>query len=272
MLQITKFAAKQIRMYFIDTHTHLYLEQFDNERDETIQNAIQEKTVKMLLPNIDSSSIKGMLDLSEKYPNNCFPMMGLHPTSVKEDYRKELAIIEKTLFESPEKFCAIGEIGIDLYWDKTFFEEQKKIFLKQIDWAIELKLPIVIHARESFDEIFDVIKHKISPELRGVFHSFTGTIDQAKKIINWGFKIGIGGIVTFKKAGLDLVVKEVPIEHIILETDSPFLTPTPFRGKRNESGYIKYIAQKISEIYSIDIKEVAKTTSTTAENLFNLTN
>lgn len=259
-------------MYFIDTHTHLYLEQFDNDREDTIQRAIDDGIKKMLFPNIDSNSIDGMLKLSEEFPQNCYPMMGLHPTSVKEDYKKELDIVEKTLFSTPKKFCAVGEIGIDLYWDKTFFNEQKEVFLKQIDWALELKLPIVIHARDSFQEIFDTIKPKICPELRGVFHSFTGTLEQGQKIIDWGFKLGIGGIVTFKKAGLDNVVKKLPLEKIILETDSPFLTPAPYRGKRNESAYIKYIANKISEIFEVDLKEVARITTSNAENLFNLTN
>jgi TatD DNase family protein len=259
-------------MYFVDTHTHLYLEQFNGDRNHVVDKAIENGIKKMLLPNIDSGSIQDLLNLCNDYPNNCFPMMGLHPTSVKENYIKELDTIEKTLFDNPKKYCAVGEIGIDLYWDKTFFSEQKEAFLKQIDWATELQLPIVIHARDSFEVIFETIEPKISPDLTGVFHSFTGTLEQARKIIGWGFKIGIGGIVTFKKAGLDAIVKEIPLEHIILETDSPFLTPTPFRGKRNESSYINYIAKKISEIYEVEIDEVAKITTSTAENLFKLKN
>ncbi|MEA3316772.1 MAG: TatD family hydrolase [Bacteroidota bacterium] len=243
-------------MKFIDTHTHLYLPEFDDDRDVVINNAIEKNIEKMVLPNIDSTTINNLLDLSKKYPQNCFPAIGLHPSSVDKNYKEELSILEKYL--ERESFYAIGEIGIDLYWDKTFIKEQEEAFLYQINLAKRINLPIIIHARDSFDEIFKIVEKENNEKLNGIFHSFTGNIEQANKIIQWGFKIGLGGILTFKNSNLDKVVKEIDLKHIVLETDSPYLAPTPKRGKRNESSYLVYIAEKIAQIKNISISEVAQ--------------
>lgn len=255
-------------MFMIDTHTHLYLNTFDEDRKDVVNAAIKNGIQQMLLPNIDNSSIDSMLNLCKDYPNNCFPMMGLHPTSVKENYLEELSIVDDWL--KKEKFIAIGEAGIDLYWDKTFFEEQKITLKHQINLAKQYEIPLVIHSRDSFDEIYKIIKEHAAENLTGVFHCFTGNIDQAKKINKLGFLLGIGGVVTFKKSGLDEVVKNLDLESIILETDSPFLAPAPFRGKRNESAYVKLIAQKIAQIKNITLEEVSKITTNNAQQLFNL--
>lgn len=253
-------------MFLTDTHTHLYLEEFNNDRKEMIKRALEQDVKAMLLPNIDSSSIDGMLDLCKQFPNNCFPMMGLHPTSVKENYAEELALVENWL--SKDKFFAVGEIGIDLYWDKTFQKEQEISFIKQIELAKEYQLPIVIHMRDSFDEVYEIVKTQSSPALTGVFHCFTGTLEQAEKIIELNFLLGIGGVITFKNSGLDKVVENIDMNHLLLETDSPFLTPMPFRGKRNESAYSKLVAQKIANIKNITLEEVAKITTSNANKLF----
>ena len=249
----------------IDTHTHLYLKQFDSDRKEVISRAEEAGIKKFFLPNIDSSSIDSMLKMEVDFPGKCFAMMGLHPCSVKEDYEKELQIVEEWL--QKRKFCAIGEIGIDLYWDKTFFEQQKKSFLTQVEWAIDLQLPIVIHCRESIDitiELLQPYKNKV----KGIFHCFGGTVEQAKKIMELDFLMGIGGVLTYKKAKLDEVVKEIPLEYLVLETDSPYLAPVPYRGKRNESGYVKNIAERLAEAKNLSIDEVAKATTHNALNLF----
>jgi len=255
-------------MQLIDTHTHLFLPEFDSDRAQVIENAIQKGVYKMLLPNVDSSSIEPLIQLAKKYPDHCYQMIGLHPTSVKEDFKTELNIIEDWLIK--EKFIAIGEIGIDLYWDKTFFIQQQEAFKYQIHLAKKHDLPIVIHARESFSEIFDLLKHEIDGKLKGVFHAFTGDLNQANQIIEWGFKIGIGGIVTFKNSGLDNIVKNIDINHIVLESDSPYLAPVPFRGKRNESAYIIDVAEKIAQIKNSSLNEVAKITTENAKQLFKL--
>jgi len=255
-------------MHFIDTHTHLYLPEFDQDRDQVIKNAMDNNVYKLLLPNVDSSTINPLIDLVKKYPAHCFPMIGLHPTSVKEDYEQEMKIVESWL--KKEKFIAIGEIGMDLYWDKTFQKQQEEVFRRQINLAKENDLPVVIHARESFDQIFKVIKEEIDDRLKGVFHAFTGTVEQANQIIDWGFKMGIGGIVTFKNAGLDNVVRNIDINHIILETDSPYLAPVAKRGKRNQSAYVKHIAEKIALIKEVSVEEVAQMTSANAKQLFKL--
>ena len=255
-------------MILIDTHTHLYLEEFADDRSEVVNNAITKGVKYMLLPNIDRSSVSGMLDLCEKFPGNCFPMMGLHPTSVKEDYLSELEIVEEWL--DKKKFYGIGETGIDLYWDKTFHKEQEITFSHQIELAKKHKLPIVIHSRNSYQEIYAILKKLNSPELTGVFHCFTGNQEQANEIIKLGFKLGIGGVVTFKNSGLDKVVDKIDLEHIILETDSPYLTPVPFRGKRNESAYIFNVAQKIAEIKNKPIEKIAEITTNNATRLFKL--
>ena len=253
-------------MFLTDTHTHLYLKEFNDDRREIIERALEQDVKAMLLPNIDSSSINDMLKLSKQFPNNCFPMMGLHPTSVKENYLEELDQVEFWL--AKEKFYAIGEIGIDLYWDKTFQKDQEIAFTKQIELAKKYQLPIVIHMRDSFDEVYEIVKKYTSPELTGVFHCFTGTIEQAKKIIELNFLLGIGGVVTFKNSSLDKVVEKVDIKYLLLETDAPFLTPMPFRGKRNESAYTRLVARKIAEIKNISLEEVAEITTSNAKQLF----
>ncbi len=255
-------------MKFIDTHTHLYLDNFDADRDEVIRNAIDNGVEKMLLPAIDSSSFSAMKQLSDKYPDNCFPMIGLHPTSVKDNYETEMELVENELENSG--YIAVGEIGIDLYWDSTYFEKQKDAFRRQLKLAKKYNIPVAIHTRDSFNEIYPIIKDESNEELRGVFHCFTGTVDESKKIIDLGFMMGIGGIVTFKNSGLDKVVQTIPIEYLLLETDSPFLTPAPYRGKRNQSAYLTYIAAKLAEVKGVSITEVADITTKNAEKLFKL--
>jgi len=254
---------------FIDTHTHLFSDSFDEDRDEIVQRAINAGVEKLLLPNIDSTSIDSMHVLAAKYPNNCYSMMGLHPGYIKEDWKEQLAVIEKHLFSN--KYVAVGEIGMDLYWDKTFVKEQADAFIQQVKWAKELKLPIVIHARDAFQEIFDIVDELNDENLNGIFHCFTGTIEQAKHILTYGnFKLGIGGVLTYKKAELDKVIQQISIEHLVLETDSPYLPPTPHRGKRNESSYLLHIAEKLADVYSISLKEVEEITTQNALEIFNL--
>jgi len=261
-LQILYFC----RMFFVDTHTHLYLEQFEDDRDIVIKRAIDQGIKYMLVPNIDSSSIISMKELCEMYPENCFPMMGLHPTSVESGYENELELVE-TEFET-NNYYAVGEIGIDLYWDKTYIEHQKDAFRKQLILAKKFKLPVSIHSRESFDEIFKIVSEEKTDDLTGVFHCFTGTEEQAKKIIDIGFYLGIGGVLTFKNSKLDVALQSIPIENMVLETDSPFLAPAPHRGKRNESAYIPLIAKKLAETKGISLEEVAINTSNNAVSLF----
>jgi TatD DNase family protein len=253
---------------YIDSHTHLYLEAFKDDRDPIIQRALDAGVNRMLLPNIDSQTVEKVFTLAKKYSDHCFPMMGLHPTSVKENYLDELKFIEKQLDTS--KIIAIGETGIDLYWDKSFLREQEEVFRTQIAWAIELDLPLVIHARESFPEIFAALDKYGSPKLRGVFHSFTGTLEDLQRALSYGFMIGINGIVTFKNSELAEVVESIPSEKLLLETDSPFLAPHPFRGRRNESSYLTEIAKKIAEIYNLNQEDIARITTRNAEKLFRL--
>ena len=252
----------------IDTHTHIYLEHFDEDRNEIINKCKALDIQKLLLPNIDVSTISALHKTCEEY-SICIPMMGLHPCSVKKGFENELSIIKNHLFNG--KYTAVGEIGIDLYWDKSTLPMQQIAFKEQITWAKDLNLPIVIHARESYQEIFDVIDEVHDNNLKGVFHCFSGDLDQAKKIINYGtFKLGVGGVVTFKNAGLDKTLKEISLEHLVLETDSPYLTPTPHRGKRNESSYLKLIAEKLVEIYNCNFDEIAETTTENAKIIFKL--
>lgn len=251
---------------FADTHTHLYAEEFNSDRTQIIKKAISSGVKKLYLPNIDSTSIEGMLQLENEFPENCFAMMGLHPCSVNEKVETELKIVEEWL--SKRNFCAIGEIGIDLYWDKTFFEQQKVAFKKQIDWALQYDLPIVIHCRDAFDEIFEILQ-SYNELPKGIFHCFSGNLEQAHKIISLNkFKLGIGGVVTFKNAGLDKVVEQLDLQHLVLETDSPYLAPVPFRGKRNESGYLIMIAEKVAALKNITIAEVAEITTRNATEIF----
>jgi len=220
------------------------------------------------LPNIDRDSIQPMLDLCSGFPHNCFPMMGLHPTSVKEDFKEQLAIVEDRLKKG--KFYAVGEMGIDLYWDKTFFTQQQEAFRFQVSLALETGLPIVIHSRESFDEIFALLEETWKPGLRGVFHCFTGNLDQAEHIIALGFKLGIGGVLTYKNSGLKDVIKDIPLEHLLLETDAPFLAPVPYRGTRNESAYIHNIARVLAEAKNVGLEEVAEITTRNTIELFGI--
>jgi TatD DNase family protein len=251
---------------FTDTHTHLYSEEFNADRNEIIKHAISKGVTKLYLPNVDSTSIDGMLQLEKEFPENCFAMMGLHPCSVKENYLEELAIIESWL--DKRKFAAIGEIGIDLYWDKTFLNEQEIAFKKQIDWALTYNYSIVIHCRNAFDEIYSILNsYQTLP--KGIFHCFSGTIEQAEKILALKhFKLGIGGVVTFKNSGLDKVLESISIEDVVLETDAPYLAPMPHRGKRNESSYIPLIAQKVADIKNISIEEVQHITTKNATYIF----
>jgi len=254
-------------MVLTDTHTHLYSDQFKDDIDAVIHNCKNHGINRLFLPNIDNTSIDGMLALEKKYPDNCFPMMGLHPCSVNENYKEELAIVKDWL--DKRSFCAIGEIGIDLYWDKTFLAQQQEAFKTQINWAKEHDLPFVIHCRDAFEEIFEIMDELNDDKMKGVFHCFTGNLDQANHIINYGgFKIGIGGVVTFKNSGLDKVVEQIDMEHIVLETDSPYLAPVPYRGKRNESGYLLNIAEKVADIYQIKLEEVASVTTQNSKDIF----
>jgi TatD DNase family protein len=257
-------------MTFIDTHTHLYLTEFKNDIDQVIKDAIESGVTKLLLPNIDSSTTESMLNLSKKYPDNCFPMIGIHPCSVKEEsIKSELMHLEMMLLEN--KFLAIGEIGLDLYWEKTSLSLQQEIFTHQIELAIKYELPIVIHVREAFDEAIKIVEKLNCDKLSGVFHCFTGNEVDAKRIIALeNFYLGVGGVLTFKNSGLDKVMKTIPLNNILLETDSPYLAPTPFRGKRNESKYIVNIAKKLALIKDIEINTVRDMTTLNANNLFKI--
>lgn len=252
--------------FLVDTHTHLYLKEFDDDRKEMLNSAIEAGVEKFFLPNIDQSSIPAMLELEAAYPDRCHAMMGLHPCSVKEDYETELAIVESWLAKRP--FVAIGEIGIDLFWDKTSVQIQIQAFRQQIAWAKKLDIPIVIHSRESTELILDILKDERDERLRGILHCFTGNVEQAKIAWSLGFYLGIGGVVTFKNAGLDKVVEELPLDWLVLETDSPYLAPIPYRGKRNESAYVRLVAEKVAVIKSVDLETVAIITSANAKNIF----
>ena len=253
-------------MQLVDTHTHFYLPEFDNDRDEAVERALENHVVKLLMPNIDIYSVDAMIAAENRYPGICYSMIGLHPASVKGDYLDQLDIIEEKA--SHRSFIAVGEIGIDLYWDKTFLNEQIAAFRRQILLGLKYKLPVVIHSRDSFPVVFETLREFDGSGIKGVFHAFTGDLSCAEKAIGLGFKIGIGGILTFKNSGLDKVVRDIGIEHIILETDSPYLTPTPYRGKRNESAYISIINKKIAEVLSIEIEEAASKTYKNSIDLF----
>ncbi|HRP60587.1 MAG TPA: TatD family hydrolase [Vicingus sp.] len=254
-------------MILTDTHTHLYSEQFNDDRTAMVQRALDCGVSRLFLPNIDSSSIEGMLVLQKQFPENCFAMMGLHPTSVKENYLDELKLVEQHL--NQQQFCAIGEIGIDLFWDKTFLTQQQEAFKTQINWAKERSLPFVIHCRDSFNEIFEILDELNDENMRGIFHCFTGNLEQANKVIEYGgFKLGIGGVVTFKNSGLEEVLKNIAITNLVLETDSPYLAPVPYRGKRNESSYIVNVAEKLSDIYQIPIEKIAEITTQNSIEVF----
>ncbi len=250
----------------VDTHTHLYLKEFDADRAAMIGRAVSVGVEKFYLPNIDSRVVGDLLALEAAYPDRCHAMMGLHPCSVKDGYEAELELVEHWLSKRP--FCAIGEIGIDLHWDKTTLDIQVAAFKTQIGWAKKLGLPIVIHSRESTELILDILQDERDKHLRGILHCFTGTAAQAAAAFALGFHLGIGGVVTFKNAGLDKVVSEIPLEWLVLETDSPYLAPIPHRGKRNESAFVRLVAEKVAEVKSIDLLEVARVTTGNAKNIF----
>ena len=251
-----------------DTHTHLYSSQFNEDQAEMMQRAKEAGVSRFFIPAIDSSHTKSMLKLEEDFPNDVFLMMGLHPTSVQTNYLEELAHVKEWIDQ--KDFYAIGEIGIDLYWDKSFLAEQQEAFRTQIKWAKEKKLPIVIHCREAFDEIFEVLESEKSDDLRGIFHCFTGTLEQAKKAISYNMKLGIGGVATFKNGKIDKFLNEIDINHIVLETDAPYLAPTPFRGKRNESAYITTVIDKLVDIYGISFDEIAEITTQNSKDVFGI--
>ena len=254
---------------FIDTHTHLFSESFNDDRSEIVQKAIEAGVELCLLPNIDVASIQPMKDLVSEFPNNCIPMMGLHPGSVDENWKENLEIIRKELFEN--KYIAVGEIGMDLFWDKTFISAQREAFVMQVNWAKELNLPIVIHARDAFQEIYEVLDELNDDSLTGVFHCFTGATEDVEKILSYGgFKLGIGGVLTFKNSKLDEVIKDVALEHLILETDSPYLPPVPFRGKRNESSYLLHVAEKLADVMETRLSIIEEVTTANAKELFGL--
>lgn len=255
-------------MILVDTHTHLYLDDFDDDWREVVDSAIGSGVKYMLLPRIDSKTSEDQEKLNEFYPDNCLSMMGLHPTSVNADFEKELEIIERAL--QNHTYIAIGEIGIDLYWDKAFKGQQQTAFRKQLQLAKKFDLPVSIHMRDSFDEIYHIVEEEKTTSLTGIFHCFTGTLEESEKIIELGFKMGLGGILTFKNAGLAEVVKDIPMEHLVLETDAPFLSPVPYRGKRNESKYLVNIAEKLAEIKGLSLNEVAEITTANAATVFKL--
>ncbi len=256
----------RLKMTFVDTHTHLFVKQFDEDQSEMIERAIAQKIEIMLLPNIDSSTIDSMIALEKKFPRNCHAMMGLHPCSVKEDFQSELQVVKEWL--EKRSFCAIGEMGLDLHWDQTFYEQQKLAFTQQCEWAYDLDLPIVIHSRKATQEAIDLLKQMGLRRPKGVFHCFGGTLDEAKQIMDMGFYMGIGGVVTFKNGGLKEILSQIPLTSVVLETDSPYLAPTPFRGKRNESAYIRQIATTIASIYKTEEEIIAKVTTENAKKLF----
>ncbi|HEY6913569.1 MAG TPA: TatD family hydrolase [Paludibacter sp.] len=251
----------------IDTHSHIYSEEFDTDRAETIQRAKEAGITHIILPNCDSETLPQMLSLEAEYPDYCYAAIGVHPTSVKENYREELALVKSEL--ERRNWIAVGEIGIDLYWDKTFLTEQIAAFQQQIDWALEYDLPVIIHVRNSFDETMEALAPYKNSGLKGVFHSFTGTVEEAREIIEFGgFMLGINGIVTFKNSGLAAVVEQIDLKHILLETDAPYLTPAPHRGKRNESAYTLLVARKLAEVYNCSLEQIVGQTTQNALLLF----
>ena len=253
-------------MKLIDTHTHLYVREFREDIDSVVERAINEGVEKFYLPAIDSSENDALLELEKKFPGKMYAMAGLHPCSVKENYKEELAAIEQQL--SQREFAAIGETGLDFYWDTTFTKQQYESLHTQAEWAIQYKLPLVLHTRNAIQETIDVIKEYKETGLTGIFHCFSGTLSNAKEIIDSGFLLGIGGVVTFKNSGLAEVIKDIDLKYLVLETDAPYLAPSPYRGKRNESSYLKYIVQKIAEIKDLTVEEVAAQTTKNANEIF----
>ncbi|MEQ8583422.1 MAG: TatD family hydrolase [Marinoscillum sp.] len=253
-------------MILIDSHAHIYTDEFKADIEEVIARAREVGVDRIYMPNIDHESIDDMLNMAEKYPGFCIPMMGLHPCSVKKDFEKQLYEVEE--FLSKGGFCAVGEMGTDLFWDKTLFEEQKEAFRIQCELALRHQLPIVIHCRESIDETIALVKPYAKRGLTGVFHCFTGSLEQANEVIGLNFKLGLGGVATFKNGGMEPVIQGVSLEHILLETDSPYLAPAPHRGKRNEPAYTQIVAQKIAEILDREVVEIGEITSQNSKTLF----
>lgn len=255
-------------MTITDTHTHLYSNEFDEDRNEVIQRAIAAGVSRFFIPAIDSACTQSMYDLEKAYPENIFLMLGLHPTHVKENYLEELLHVEDEL--AKRRFVAVGEIGIDLYWDKTLLTQQQYAFRKQIQLAKKHHLPIVIHCREAFDEIFEILQEEKSADLFGIFHCFSGTYEQALQAVSYNMKLGIGGVVTFKNGKIDQFLNQIDISHIVLETDSPYLAPVPYRGKRNESSYLLNVVAKLSEIYKLPKDEIARITTENSRLIFGI--
>lgn len=255
-----------------DTHTHIYSEQFSEDRNEVIQRSIDQGVDRLFLPNIDSESIDAMLQVQKDFPKNCFPMMGVHPCSINENWKQELETARKYLFDQKEiDFCAVGEIGLDYYWDTTHKEEQKTAFRQQIEWAKELKLPIIIHVRDSFDDSIEIVEELNDENLSGIFHCFTGTKTEAERVIALGdFYIGLGGVLTFKNSTLRDEIIDIDLKHIVLETDSPYLTPAPFRGKRNESTYVKLVAEHLAKVKNVPLAEIAQITNENSRLVFKI--
>ena len=255
-------------MILTDTHIHLYSEDYEKDREELIENAFQQNIERFFLPAIDSETTEAMYELEARYPENVFLMMGLHPTHVQENYEEELKHVEEQ-FER-RRFYAVGEIGIDLHWDKSTLEIQQEAFRRQIKLAKKHKLPIVIHCRKAFDEIFEILEEEKSDDLFGIFHCFTGNLEQAKKALSYNLKLGIGGVVTFKNGKIDKFLNEIPLKEIVLETDGPYLSPTPFRGKRNQPEYLLKVAEKIAEIYQKPLAEIAEITTQNSKDIFGI--
>lgn len=258
-----------MKSFYIDSHTHIYGEQFDEDRETALQRAFNQGIEYLLLPNVDVESIERVHTLSDQYPEKCIPMMGLHPCSVDQNFKDQLDVM-RPLFDQ-RAYCAVGEIGIDLYWDKSTLELQQEAFRIQIEWAKSLQLPIVIHAREAFAEIFEVLDSCMDENLNGVFHCFTGNEKEAEKALSYpNFYLGIGGVVTYKTSTLPTVLAQVPLHRVLLETDAPYLPPVPYRGKRNESSYVLHVAEKLADIYQLPLAEIRSTTSEAAYQLFQL--
>lgn len=254
---------------YVDTHAHLFLDHFKTDIEKVIESCLEQKVNRIYLPNIDSSTIHAVNELADRFPQQCFPQMGLHPCSVKEDYKEQL----KNLYDQfkNRSYVAVGEMGIDLYWDKTYVNEQKEAFTTQVEWARDMKLPLIIHSRDSLDLTIELITELQKGDITGIFHCFNGTIDQARKIEDTGFLMGLGGVITFKNSGMDDVIAELKLENFVLETDAPYLTPTPYRGKRNESAYIPLIAEKLASIKECSLDEVAEITTLNANKIYNYT-
>ncbi|WP_197051684.1 TatD family hydrolase [Salegentibacter sp. Hel_I_6] len=255
-------------MILTDTHIHLYSEDYENDRDELIENAFKQNIERFFLPAIDSDTTEAMYSLEARYPDNIFLMMGLHPTHVQENFEAELEHVEEQFAE--RRLYAVGEIGIDLHWDKSTLEIQQEAFRRQIKLAKKYKLPIVIHCRKAFDEVFDVLEEEKSDDLFGIFHCFTGNFEQAKRALSYNLKLGIGGVVTFKNGKIDKFLKEIPLTEILLETDGPYLSPSPYRGKRNEPEYLLKVAEKLAEVYDKPLTEIAEITTQNSKDIFGI--